>query len=159
LLRSLPGVGPYTASAVAAFAFHKPVCVIETNIRRLFLHYFFAGEQSVPENKVAAAVARAIDLKDPRRWYYALMDYGSHLGRLFPNANRRSAAYTRQSRFEGSVRQVRGQVLRTLTQIGPVSRQELEAAIGPIDHRFERALEGLRRDGIVSIREGLVTLD
>jgi A/G-specific adenine glycosylase len=87
------------------------------------------------------------------------MDYGAYLGRLFPNANRRSAAYTRQSRFEGSVRQVRGQIVRSLTKTGPMSKHDLESAIGPIDSRFERAIEGLLRDGIISLRDGVVTLD
>ncbi|MFW6212599.1 MAG: HAD-IA family hydrolase, partial [Spirochaetota bacterium] len=158
-LRSLPGVGEYTASAVAAFAFHQPVAVIETNIRRLFLHFFFAGAAKVPDREVGKIIERALDSENPRRWYYALMDYGSYLGKLFPNANRRSAHYTKQSRFEGSVRQVRGKILRVLAANGPMSRDGVEEAVGPIDQRFESALEGLMRDGILSDREGRLTLD
>src|SRR5258708_1445193 len=43
----LPGVGPYTAGAVLAFAFNKPVAIIETNIRRVYLYHYFADQVDV----------------------------------------------------------------------------------------------------------------
>ena len=51
---------------------------------------------------------------DPRTWYYALLDYGAYLKRTLPNPSRRSASHTRQSRFEGSHRQKRAELLRVL---------------------------------------------
>jgi len=148
-LRALPGVGAYTASAVAAFAFLQPSTVVETNIRRVVLHYFFAGCRGVAERSVEEVVAHLVDREDPRRWYYALMDYGSFLAAVVPNANRRSARYTVQSRFEGSLRQVRGQIVRALTRAAPLDLRELEREIGPTDERFERAIQSLKADGML----------
>ena len=50
----------------------------------------------------------------PRAWYYALLDYGAYLKQTLPNPSRRSAAHTRQSAFEGSVRQKRAELVRLL---------------------------------------------
>jgi len=156
-LRSLPGVGAYTSSAVAAFAFERRVVVIETNIRRLFLHYFFPGASEIHDRELEPVI-RATLPDDVREWYYALMDYGSMLGRLFPNANRRSRHYARQSRFAGSVREVRGKVVRALSASGTLSVEELEREIGPTDSRFRLALRGLERDGMIEVAAGRVSL-
>jgi len=114
LLR-LPGVGPATAGAVLAFAFSQPAVFIETNIRRLFLHQFFPAADNVPDTALLPLVARTLDRRRPRRWYYALMDWGAALGRRPDNPNRRSAHYSRQKPFAGSRRELRGRVLRLLT--------------------------------------------
>lgn len=109
LLQALPGIGPYTASAICAFAYNLPVVMIETNIRRAFLYHFFSEEDAVHDNMLTPLIAEALDMEHPREWYYALMDYGSWLGRTQPNANKRSRHYTKQSQFQGSLRQLRGE--------------------------------------------------
>lgn len=113
-LIALPGVGPYTAGAVMAFAFGTAHSVIETNIRRVYLHHFFSDEVSVTDQQILPVVERTLDRRDPRRWYWALMDYGAHLKTLVVNPNRRSRHYTRQVVFAGSHRQLRANVVRTL---------------------------------------------
>jgi A/G-specific adenine glycosylase len=152
-LESLPGVGNYTASAVMAFAFSRPVVVVETNIRRAMIHLLFPNRQQVEETSVVAAVEAVMDRANPREWYYALMDYGAYLGRVVPNRNRRSAAYSRQSRFEGSLRQVRGRIIRALAGKGPLTVRELESVTGPTDNRFERAIDALLREELI-VRDG-----
>ena len=124
-LQRLPGVGPATAGALLAFAFERPVVFIETNIRRVYLDQFFPGATTVPDRALLPLVACTLDRAHPRRWYYALMDYGAALGRRRPNPNRRSAHYTRQSVFAGSTRQLRGLVLRLLTERRCLSGAEL----------------------------------
>ena len=114
-LQRLPGIGPATAGALLAFAFERPVVFIETNIRRVYLDRFFPSATTVPDRALLPLVACTLDRAHPRRWYYALMDYGAALGRRGPNPNRRSAHYTRQSPFAGSTRQLRGLVVRLLT--------------------------------------------
>ena len=114
LLR-LPGIGPATAGALLAFAFERPVVFIETNIRRVYLHQFYPTAATVPDRALLPLVSRTLDYHHPRRWYYALMDYGAALGRRGGNPNRRSAHYLRQSSFAGSTRQLRGLVIRLLT--------------------------------------------
>jgi A/G-specific adenine glycosylase len=152
-LRMLPGVGPYTAGAVAAFAFGEPAVFVETNIRRVFLQVFFPGREQVPDRELFPLVAATLDYTDPRSWYYALMDYGAYLSQAYGNANRRSAHYTRQSPFAGSVRQVRGAIVRLLAEVGEIETAELERRVAPGDDRYGSALVSLERDGMI-VREG-----
>lgn len=157
-LQTLPGVGEYTAAAIAAFAFRKPVVVLETNIRRAILYHFFPTASNVHDHDVRGIIEYTIDRDDPRRWYYALMDYGSLLSAGVTNPNRNSRHYTRQRSFAGSVRQVRGQIVAALVGHGTMSVESLERAIGPTDSRFAPALEGLERDGIIGRSGGRVSM-
>ena len=157
-LRTLPGVGPYTAGAVRAFAFNAPAVFVETNIRRVFIHLFFPGRESVADREILPLVGVTLDCEDPRNWYYALMDFGVHLADIFGNANRRSAHYQRQGPFVGSVREVRGMIIRILTANGQMERSELERHAASEDSRFSTAIEGLARDGMIRLEGNLVSL-
>jgi A/G-specific adenine glycosylase len=152
-LRSLPGIGPATAGALRAFAFELPVVFIETNIRRVFLHFFFAEKENVTDREILPLVAETLDRKRVRDWYYALMDYGSELKKTGPNPNRRSAHYARQSPFNGSNREVRGRILKTLLGAPGFSVGELAQAMGISPARTEAALEQLLAEGFV-VRDG-----
>ena len=113
-LRQPPGIGPYTAGAVCAFAFNKPVPIIETNIRTVYLHHFFPTRKKVSDTELLQKIKETLDTKNPRQWYWALMDYGAYLKQSGINTNTKSAHYVPQSRFEGSRRQVRGALMRAL---------------------------------------------
>jgi A/G-specific adenine glycosylase len=113
-LIELPGIGHYTASAIGAFAFNQPTAFIETNIRRVYIHFFFQKKRKVDDKDILPLVEQTVDKKNPREWYYALMDYGVMLGKQVPNPNRKSAHYAKQSKFEGSNRQIRGLILKIL---------------------------------------------
>ncbi len=115
VLVELPGIGKATASAIVAFAFNKPSVFIETNIRRVFIHFFFVIEKR-SDAEILPLIAKTVDTADPRQWYYALMDYGAMLKKSVLNPNRKSAHYKRQPRFEGSHRQVRGMVLKEMIE-------------------------------------------
>ncbi len=115
-LVALPMIGPYTAKAVLAFAYNRPVVCLETNIRRVFLHHFFPGETGISDSGIMPLIEETLDRENPREWYYALMDYGAALPRRVVNPNRRSAHYSRQAPFRGSNRQKRGALLRELTR-------------------------------------------
>ena len=169
-LQRLPGVGPATTGALLAFAFERPVVFIETNIRRVYLDQFFAGAAPVPDRALLPLVARTLDREHPRRWYYALMDYGAALGRRGPNPNRRSAHYSRQSVFAGSNRQLRGLVLRLLTEQRCLSCPELRlrcaanGLTGVSGERLTAVVDALvaerflqRRGALVCIAGGLPT--
>lgn len=138
-LRDLPGIGPYTAGAILAFGFDMPVPLLETNIRRVYLHHFFPKRQNVPDAELLPVIERTMDRALPRRWYSALMDYGTWLATQVPNPNRRARSYSRQSRFEGSDRQLRGAVLRALLGGTPL----------PVDARTERIVAQLTAEGFV----------
>src|SRR3989344_13303 len=115
-LDDLPGVGIYTPSAVMAFAYNKPAVFIETNIRAVFLHFFFKKRTKVSDNEILAFVGKTLDRDNPREWYQALMDYGAMLKRTIGNPNVRSRTYVKQSRFEGSRRQIRGRLVKLALQ-------------------------------------------
>ena len=150
VLETLPGIGPGTAGALAAFSYGRAVPFIETNIRRVFLHFFFPSREAVPDRDLFPLIRRTIDEENPREWYYALMDYGVYLRSQFPNANRRSAHYVRQSTFEGSNRQVRGAVVRELARRPTATVSELVRATGFAEDRILQSLSGLVRDGMVA---------
>ncbi|MFM2381283.1 MAG: hypothetical protein RLZZ76_50 [Candidatus Parcubacteria bacterium] len=116
ILVSLPGIGPYTASAVLAFACNEPVVLIETNVRTVFIHHFFSDQTDVTDAEILALVERTLDRQNPREWYYALMDYGSYLKKTVGNKNTQSSTYATQSTFKGSDRQIRGALVRLLAE-------------------------------------------
>ena len=160
-LVSLPGVGPATAAGVRAFAFGEPDVYLETNVRTVMLYELFPGEAKVPDSQLAPLVAQTCDDDDPRRWYYALLDYGAYLKKTVPNPSRRSAHHARQSRFEGSHRQKRSFILRLLLDaqgVGALDVAQVAAALGAYEQRATRPapsfdevrgiLDELARDGM-----------
>jgi A/G-specific adenine glycosylase len=152
-LLKLPGIGDYTASAVLAFAFDQPSVFIETNIRKVFIHFFFNDRDSVSDSDILPILERTLQRNDPREWYYALMDYGAMLGKKVANPNRRSAHYRSQTRFEGSDRQIRGMILKVLLLGKVTSRKELIAELGLKPQRVEANLLRLIQEGFLK-KEG-----
>ena len=150
-LRKLPGVGPGTAGALLAYVFNQPVVFVETNIRTVFFHHFFVDQaDGITDREILALMAETLDLEHPREWYWALMDYGSHLKQSVGNLNVRGHGYTRQSQFKGSRRQLRGQVLRLL---GDERRSLAELRQAADDERLKAVLDDLLTEGLV-VRRG-----
>lgn len=112
-LVELPGIGPNTAGSILAFAYNIPHPFIETNIRSVFIHFFFKNKEQVPDKEIMELIKETLDHKNPREWYYALMDYGAMLKKT-GNPSKKSAHYKKQSTFKGSHRQKRGEILRIL---------------------------------------------
>ena len=140
-LVKLPGIGPATAAGIRAFAFNLHGVYLETNVRTVFLHELYPQAEGVPDSELIplveltcpASVEDAVDAVaagadaavntaaetdetelTPRSWYYALLDYGAYLKKTIPNPSRRSKSHVKQSRFEGSHRQKRAELLRVL---------------------------------------------
>jgi A/G-specific adenine glycosylase len=156
-LLDLPGVGPYTARAVQAFAWGRPVVLIETNIRSVFIHRFIAGTEGVADASLLPLIEAALDRQDPRNWYYALMDYGAALKKTVGNPSRKSASYAKQSPFADSHRRVRGALLKALAS-GPGDAEELAAGLPFARERVDKALAELVAEGFVERYEGGVRL-
>lgn len=152
-LLKLPGIGPYTASAVCAFAFNKPTVLIETNIRRVFIHFFFQDQEKVKDSNIVPLVKQTMDRESPREWYSALMDYGVMLAKQIENPNRRSAHYIKQKAFEGSGRQLRGMVLRDILKEGGLSEGELVARTGKETEKVRAVLGELEKEGFIREKE------
>ena len=174
-LRTLPGIGPYTANAIAAIAYGRAVPSLETNVRRITARTSFAAE---PDEVSVAELATAAQAWIPARrvaaWTQALMDLGRDVCRplrpacdvcplasacAFREAGRVGRRSSRpQPRFEGSVRQARGRILAEAREARSVPVDDLAAKLGVPPARADEALAGLARDGLVVVARGRVRL-
>jgi A/G-specific adenine glycosylase len=174
VLQTLPGVGPYTAAAVAALAYGEPVAAVDTNVRRIVARVRFGCDaDDVAPGDIEAAASAWLDRRDPAAWNQALMDLGRDICKPAPRCAEcpiaRDCAFrvsggrsprqdgpdrkkAKQPAFEGSFRQVRGLVVRELTQ-GPESGVTVARLARrcnePID-RVAKAVRALAGDGLVS---------
>lgn len=147
-LRALPGIGPYTAGAICAFAFNQPVTLIETNVRTVLLYHFFPNQTAVDDVELLPLIAATVPQERARDWYAALMDYGSYLKSVLPNPSRQSKHHVKQSKFHGSARQVRGELVRLLLQ-APATKAELLGQLTSNAEHFETALQKLITDQMI----------
>jgi A/G-specific adenine glycosylase len=149
-LVNLPGIGTNTAGAIMAYAFDRPVLFVETNIRTVFLHHFFHGQSGVSDKAILAWLEQTLPSPQGgphyREWYWALMDYGAYLKQTAGNPNQRSQMYAKQSKFEGSRRQVRGRVIRLLAQRA-YAENELQVLIA--DDRLPGVLSDLVAENLI----------
>ncbi len=153
VLEQLPGVGKGTSGSLMAFAFNKPEIFIETNIRRVFIHFFFPKRWNVTDMEMECYIERSVDRKNPREWYWALMDYGAAMPTAAPrvNPNCRSAHYKKQSPFAGSDRELRGKIMRsTLSQKrNKISAKELLKELAVPRERFIDIIKNLTKEGFI----------
>lgn len=157
MLELFPGIGPYTAGAIRVFAFGEPEVFIETNIRRVFIHFFFPKRENVHDCEILSLVEKTLNHKDPREWYSALMDYGAMLGvTAKANPNRRSAHYTKQSKFIGSDREIRGNILRLVLARKEMSMENLGKAIPRPRKRIVKIVNVLSREGFLKKKGNVV---
>jgi A/G-specific adenine glycosylase len=154
ILESLPGVGAGTAGALLAFAFETPVVFLETNIRRVYLHFFYPDEKEVSDKQLLPLILLTMDAQRVRPWYYALMDYGAMLKKAIPNPNRRSAHYARQSPFAGSDREIRSLILRLFLTHPELSEEAILSRITSDAARIQRILQQLRRENFLQYQSG-----
>ncbi len=175
-LVELPGIGPYTAGAVAAFAYNHDVIFIETNIRTAVIYHFYARRSSPRSARAARPIQHlGKNLRPPkisdkeiikileqvhpvgksREWYSALMDYGAYLKKSGVKLNSKSKHYAKQSVFKGSLREARGAILRALS-IQPRSAAYLLKLLDPTRKlQLRLALTALLVEGFVTKR-GLI---
>lgn len=146
-LQTLPGVGANTAGAIMTYAYNQPVPFVETNVRTVYLHHFFVDETEVTDAQIRDLLQKTLPPNSPREFYWALMDYGTHLKAAGVRNNAKSRHYKKQSALEGSLRQMRGQIVRDLTA-RDLAITELLDRYGD-DARFAPAFEGLQKDGLI----------
>ena len=152
-LRALPGIGSYTARAILAFAFDRPVVLIETNIRSVFIHEFFPGRRRVADREILPLIEQTVDRRRPRRWYSALMDYGSALKREVENPSRQSAHHARQLPFRGSMRELRGTILALAARRRFIGVSDIRAALPRNPAEVQKCLRVLFQEGFL-VRSG-----
>lgn len=175
-LMELPGVGPYTARAVLAFAFEFDIGVLDTNVGRVLARY---GGRTLSPSEAQTRADALVPEGEGWRWNQALLDFGaSTCVKRSPRCSKcpvsdrcawagvgedpaiRSAGVGgRQSPFEGSDRQGRGRLVAALRS-GPVSQNDLAVAMGwPADpDRARRVATGVLVDGLAVLTEGVYVL-
>lgn len=146
-LVSLPGIGPATAGDLMVFAWNIPVVVIETNIRSVFIHFFFKDKERVHDREILPLIEKALDTENPREWYWALFDYGAFLKKT-TNPSRRSFHHVTQTRFVGSYRQKRAEVLRVLLEEGCIMKK-IQNILGYEGAVISEILSDLEKEGFV----------
>ena len=156
ILDELPGIGYATACSIAAFAYNRPVVFIETNIRRVYIHHYFADKENVSDEEIYTVVKKTLRGKNPRKWYWALMDYGAYLAKEIDNPNIKSKHYVKQKKFKGSVREVRGGIIKALLE-----KAQTQKDLGMIfkDERLFTALEQLKKEGFIKENRGILSLN
>ncbi len=157
-LVSLPGIGPYTAAAVACFAFGEPVPAIDTNLRRVLSRW---EGRPLTGAALTEAAWRNLDRNRPATWNQAVMDLGATVCRpAEPRCDvcpvhewcADPSVYVpppRQSRYEGSVRQARAAVMKALAG-GPAHLQTLADRLDVEPNRLNRAVATLESEGAIS---------
>jgi A/G-specific adenine glycosylase len=156
VLRKFPGIGQYTAAAIGAIAFNKPTVFLETNIRTVFLHYFFKKSEKITDRNIYPLVKATLVKENPREWYYALFDHGAMLKRK----RKAIAGITqhRQSPFRGSDREMRGQILRLVLARESIAEQELASLLKENNGRVRRIMTQMQEEGFIDIVDGLIRI-
>jgi len=182
-LERLPGIGPYTARAIASLAFGQPVGVVDTNVRRWLLRRFAVEDRPTTLQALADRLATLGSKADAGAWTHATMEFGAAIcrsrapqceicpiGAGCPSRGiARTVAVPRQARLRGSDRAYRGAVLRELAaarghSLGEgVARRLLERDEDRIGARLDdagwaRVVTGLERDGLAHRSRGRLRL-
>ena len=172
-LQTLPGIGPYTARALACFAFEHREAFLDTNIRQVYLHCFFLGKKNISDkqilrigHKVISSISRhSSGLRYPRitsrEWHYALFDYGAMVLKD-KKINKQSKHYTKQSKFAGSFRSFRTKVMHFLLdqpkQTATTSKLKLILKKEESPYAPEKILASLEKDGLIKKKQNYYTL-
>lgn len=145
-LSNLPGIGHNTAAAICVYAYDQPQIFIETNIRTVYIHHFFKDQVNIADKDILPLIRSTLQDQAPRTFYWALMDYGTHLKSTKGNVSAKSRHYVKQSVFEGSRRQIRGKVLKLLID-GPMNQTQLLDKVD--DQRTREVLQELENEHLI----------
>jgi len=161
VLERLPGIGRYTARALACFAFNNPETFIDTNIRRVYLHFFFPNRKNVSDKEILKIAQKCLysishgrrkESITAREWHYALFDYGA-MALKDKAINKRSRHYAKQSRFEGSFRSFRTSIMRFLLdqpkQKATTNKIKRMLRKGGSPYPSEKLLVSLEKDDLI----------
>lgn len=155
-LIELPGIGPGTVGSILAFVHNIPYPFIETNIRTVYLHFFFKDKEGVTDKELFPLITKTLDKNNPREWYWALMDYGVMLKKEYKNPSRKSQHYKKQSSFKGSNRELRSLILKKILETPNIQRSALDAlfdakkykTLGP--NAVQKNIDDLIKEGFIT---------
>jgi len=164
ILRTLPGIGPYTASAIASIAFGAPVAAVDTNVRRVAARFLLgANPDDVDRTHLHEAIGGWLDRREPGAWNQAVMDLGRLVcrpkprcdvcplagGCRFQGSTRPRTRSNGQPPFAGSSRELRGAIVRHLRSSPSVTLSAIAVQTGRPLADVAAAVRALDRDGLV----------
>ena len=151
-LRELPGIGEYTARAIACFAFNKQVAVVDTNVRKVIAVAFFNGEP--PDAKTTQEVAgQLLPEGKAYQWNQALMDYAAS------ELKKEKIPVAKQSNFKGSNRYYRGQIIKLLIKEGEITKSTIFDQFPEKESQFlEKIINELLKNHLVITSDNTVSL-
>ncbi|MGY5876382.1 MAG: Fe-S cluster assembly protein HesB [Candidatus Thorarchaeota archaeon] len=147
-LRNLKGIGPYTSRSILIFAFNEDLAAVDTNIRRVLISEGFADENMT--DCQLQEIAESVLLKGRSSdWHNALMDYGAC---VLTSSATGITSRSNQPKFAGSSRQVRGELIRTLTEVESMGMDEILTKIKCVDSQIsnvEKVIDQLISDKLI----------
>jgi A/G-specific adenine glycosylase len=170
-LEALPGVGPYTARAVASIAFGIPVGAVDTNVRRVLGRIVAGDASSLTAREVQAVADASVPPEEPGAWTHALMDLGAttcqaaradcaacparpwcEFAARGSTIRRDRIARERQAPFSSTTRWLRGRILDRLRAAPAATWTAIEAPLGDHDRdSVARTLDALAADGLIDL--------
>lgn len=158
ILATFPGIGHATAAAIVTYAFNTPQVFIETNIRTVYIHHFFHDQEKISDKELFPVVKHTVDHNNPRKWYWALMDYGTHLKHTKGNFSTNSKTYRKQSPYLTSNRRIRGLILKQLTITHSHTSRSLSKALEIPQEKIVKNLQTLTKEGFIMEKNGMFSL-
>ncbi len=146
-LLKLPGIGPYTARSILIFAFNENVATVDTNIRRIFIHEFSLDEKT-NDKELFALAEEVLPYGQSGDWHNALMDYGS---KILTSRKTGIKARTKQSKFKGSNRWYRGQILKRLVVGEELEISNLIKEWKKEESFLKKIIERMEKEGLIKI--------
>ena len=152
-LLSLPWIGPYTASAICSFAWNLPEPVIDTNIRRVLI-FLLKLPEDISQKELEKIAEELIPEWKSRDWNNALMDYwATHL----TARKTKIKSLWKQSKFEGSDREVRWRIIKQITKRkGPIKIEEIEKEFPK--KNISKILNDLKKEMIIKVSNEYVNI-
>jgi A/G-specific adenine glycosylase len=161
ILQTLPGIGEYTASAIACFAFDKQIVVIDTNVRKVIITQFLIDSEEVGgrnEMKLIRHIAEQL-LPHGRAyaWNQALMDYAGSV------LKKEKISIPKQSKFKDSDRYYRGQIIKLLLEKQQITNAELHDHFNKKEQivnqeRLRNLIVGLEKDNLIKKNKEKIAL-
>ncbi|MCX6824082.1 MAG: Fe-S cluster assembly protein HesB [candidate division SR1 bacterium] len=152
-LQKLPGIGPYTSAAIMSFSRNLAIPVIDTNIRRVLI-FLFKLPETITAKELEAFAETVIPPGKSRDWHNALMDQGAL---LLTARKTKIKPLSKQSKFEGSDRQVRGWTMKHLVKHGTLTMKDIEEKF---PHKeVKKIVKELQEEGLIQIKKGIIRIE
>ena len=157
----LPGVGPYTKSALLSFAYGEKVLAIDTNIERIIQRYFGLNDTKDFLIENSKYFLHNVESRDINQ---AFLDFGSSVCKgsnpmcdMCPIEKDCSKYFSNnkntKEKFIGSNREVRGKIIKLLIREGHINNQKLFEEIDEDSEKVNKALEGLKKDNLIKFKK------